>query len=235
VVIVSKIANLLLIAVLTLLSLTIVGFAFAQSISKPSIPEFTAEFVDHSYIVPASTTIDPYNGEQITHPSYTVENKTIDITIKNQPIVRPDNYTNLFYNIREKGYFEGNWSELFHITNKTNDNALHRQSGSEYTVISIPDTFPQGGKVDFQVEAVIATAHPFWSGSNFGIWTWEESGWSNTQTVIVLISSSSSSSQAPDQTIETPQTWQLITILGLITGITVVVAVSLVYFKKRKR
>jgi cytoskeletal protein RodZ len=153
------------------------------STSKPSVPEFTVEIGDHSYIVPSYTSIDPYTGDPITHPSYTVENITIDITIKNQPFTPPDNLTNLYYGVRVKGHFEQSWTELYYITNRTNGNYLRIQSASENTVISIPQDYPQG-QVDFQVEAVIATAHPLLN-TNFGHWTWEASDWSNTQTITI--------------------------------------------------
>lgn len=153
------------------------------SIPKPSVPEFTVETGDHSYVVPSYTSIDPYTGDPITHPSYTVENITIDITIKNQPFTPPDNLTNLYYGVRVKGHFEQSWTELYYITNRTNGNYLRIQSASENTVISIPQDYPQG-QVDFQVEAVIATAHPLLN-TNFGYWTWEASDWSDTQTITI--------------------------------------------------
>jgi hypothetical protein len=153
------------------------------SIPKPSVPEFTVELADHSYIVPSYTSPDPYTGEPITYPSYTVKNITIDITIKNQPFTPPDSLTNLYYGVRIKGHFEDSWTERYYITNSTNGNFLRIQSATENTVISIPQDYPQG-QVDFQVEAVIATAHIF-SNTNFGYWTWEASDWSNTQTITI--------------------------------------------------
>ena len=155
------------------------------SIPKLSIPEFTVELGDHSYVVPSYTSPDPYTGDPITHPSYTVENITIDITIKNQPFTPPDSLTNLYYNIRVKGNFEQSWTELYEISNNTPQNTLRIQSTSKNTVISVPQDYPSGGLVDFQVEAVIATAHPL-PNTNFGYWTWETSGWSNTQTIEIL-------------------------------------------------
>ncbi len=154
------------------------------SIPKPSVPEFTVKLVDHSYVVPTSTSIDPYTGQEIINPSYTVENKTIDITIKNQRFVPPDNLTKLYYNVRVKGHFEESWTELYQISNNTSQNSLRIQLDSENTVISTPQDYPSGGLVDFQVEAVIATAHPFFN-TNFGYWSYETSGWSNTQTITI--------------------------------------------------
>ena len=218
----SKRAALLLIAVLAVSSLITAESAFAESPSKPSVPQFTARAVDHSYVVQATTSVDPYTGKQITHPSYIVENKTTDITIRNQPFVAPNSSTNLYYGVRVKGHFEEGWRELYSITNKTNDNRLRMQSASENTVISIPQDYPEGGQVDFQVEAVIATAHPIYVGSNFGYWTWETSGWSDTQTITI-----GDFAFIAD--------WAQIATLTLSAIVVLVIVAGLVYWKKRKR
>jgi hypothetical protein len=212
-----------------------VNFAPVSAQSKPSVPEFTVELVDHSYVVPQTTSVDPYTGEEVIHPSYTVENKTIDITIKNQPFTSPNSSTNLYYGVRVKGNFEENWTELHYITNRTNDNRLRVQSASENTVISIPQDYPQG-KVDFQVKAVIATAHPLLN-TNFGHWTWEASDWSNTQTL--AISESQTPTPSPTTTpLPTKYTEAGLTevIIGAIITAAVIVAGLglLVYLIKRK-
>ncbi len=84
----SKGFSLLFVVILAVSSLIIVESATAQSIPKPSVPEFTLKYVDHSYDVPptTTTTIDPYTGKQTqaTQPGYRVENKTLDVIIKNQ-------------------------------------------------------------------------------------------------------------------------------------------------------
>jgi hypothetical protein len=239
----SKRATLLLIAILTVSSLLMV-IAAPASASTPSVPEFTVKFVDHSYVVPTSTSIDPYTGQQIVHPNYTVENKTIDIIIKNQPFAPPNNLTNLYYNVRVKGHFGENWTELYSISNNTPQNTLPMQSASENTVISTPQDYPAGGQVDFQVEAVIATAHPLY-GTNFGYWSYETSGWSNTQTITIGESQTPTSPETtptPDQTPtptpsqEPPQTEQIEPIVGAAIVVAVIIAVLglLIYLIKRK-
>ena len=55
------------------------------SIPKPSVPEFTVKAVSHPYDVPTTYSTDPYTGETITHEGYHVENKSIEVWIKNQP------------------------------------------------------------------------------------------------------------------------------------------------------
>ena len=75
----------MLLALLALSNLVMVGSVFAQSIPTPSVPEFSLRFVDASYDVPTTYTIDDYTGQNITHPGYHVENRTIEVRIKNQP------------------------------------------------------------------------------------------------------------------------------------------------------
>ena len=173
---------------------------------KPSIPEFTVELVDHSYDVPTTYSTDPYTGDTITHGGYHVENRTIDIRIKNQPFAsyRNDNdsLVTLYYNIRVKGYFEQEWRELY-----SSPNYLYR-SDSEYTVRSYvlgkdgKWFFPDDGKVDFQVEALIGyntkifEGWTVWGESYNLIFTGESSGWSNTQTITISKSQTSNFSPA---------------------------------------
>jgi len=80
---------LMLLTLLVLSTFVMVKAVFAESIQAPYVPEFTVELVAHPYDVPpvTTTTIDQYSGEEIvtTIPGYHVENKSIEITIKNQP------------------------------------------------------------------------------------------------------------------------------------------------------
>ena len=225
----SKGFSLLLVVILAVSSLIMVESAYAQSILKPSVPEFTAEYVDHSYIVPAKTHTDPYTGEQVTDPSYVVQNETIDITIKNQPFVSTEEIAYLCYNIREKGHFENTWTELGHITKQTNDNALFRATpGSEYKIISLPKTAQNGGQIDFQVKAYFTVGHRFFN-SNFGTWTWEESSWSNTQTVTIPETSTSPTpNPTPTPTVSEFPSWTTPMLL------TMMAAAGLFVYHKRK-
>jgi hypothetical protein len=192
---------LILIIVLSSLTLLIVKPAFAQSIPKPSIPEFTFKTVDHSYAVPASTSIDPYTGKQVTHPSYKVENKTVDVTIRNQPFIPTNvegNVTGLFYIIRWKGHFE-NWTgyydgnDYFNINHVDNARRIWgvEASNSDYTVQSFSDFngLPTGSEIDFQVRAVIGFNFLYFGGHIQPIGTVfhyeQESDWSNTQTITI--------------------------------------------------
>jgi hypothetical protein len=241
----SKRARLLLIAVLTMLSLTAVMPKFASaSVPKPSVPEFTVELLDSSYDVPPSSSIDPYTGQIVTQPGYHVESKTIRFSIKNQLFtpfsVQDENGNNwtvdFYYNIRWKGHFEQDWHELYHPS----DGFARAELESEYTVRSFEGeyssteglklhyqglsvTFPPNAQVDFQVDAMTGYVHREISipvpGSG-GLFTGETSGWSETRTITILMQ------QGP-----------LLTLLAVAVIVTVVAVVAVggfVYFKKRK-
>jgi len=256
----SKCATLLLIIVLTLSSLIIVESAFAQSIPKPSVPEFSVKLLDSSYDEPTTHSTNPYTGEKVTHPGYRVESRTIEIKIKNQPFTpflveeATANWTAyLQYNIRWKGHFEQDWHEIYIPTNGFAGANLE----SDYTAISFEGeyssseglnlyyqgliaTFPSGAQVDFQVKAMIGYVHR--DPSLLGwIFTGETSGWSETRTITIPASTASpTDSQTPDQTTEPTtngdsQTLQSAAIIGTVVAIVLVSAVLLIYFKKRNR
>jgi hypothetical protein len=207
-----------------------------------SIPEFTVRYTDFSYDVPASTSIDPFTGKNVTNPAQHIENQTIQISIKNQTISSSDF---LYYEIRMKGHFSQEW---------TNISFIQANPHSEYTTLTYALTgnnasgnfdsrleISPGGTADFQVQAQIW--HYVLSdtpNSQFGGgWLFRmsyHSDWSNTQTITIPASSSST----PDQTTqptprETLQTLQLGAIIGTVIAVVVVGAGLLVYFKKRGR
>jgi|YelNatPaOPRAMG01_1025707.scaffolds.fasta_scaffold43577_1 hypothetical protein len=179
----------------------------AQTIPKPTVPQFTVKYVDRSYTVPATTTIDPYSGQSVTNPSHYVENRTLEIAIKNQPFTPYiDNSTGaewkitLMYQIRTKGHFAQNWTNLYSV-----DNGFLSASNSSYTTVSYPlsEGSPVGGnleandQVDFQVKAMIGYVH-----RTVGFMSWyftgESSDWSPTQTVTIPASNSNPSPTVPE-------------------------------------
>jgi hypothetical protein len=194
----SKPAIVILIAVVVLSGLVMVGSVFAQSIPTPSVPEFSIVLVAHPYDVPpvTTTTIDQYTGEEIvtTIPGYHVENKSIEITIKNQPFTpftHENGYEiNLYYNVRSKGHFgdDSNWKELY-SRYKDPSSANPVQSNSEYTVLSVSADYPDGSKVDFQVEAIVGHYYDELAGRPilplYVLAVDESSGWSGTQTIAI--------------------------------------------------
>jgi hypothetical protein len=213
-----------------LLILTLSSAVIAEtwaSVPKPSVPEFSIQFIDLSYDIPASSSIDPYTGQTVTNPARHVDNRTLEFTFKNQ-LFMPyyDSSSNfniaLYYNIRMKGHFTENWTSLYSIGN------YPRQSNSEYTVISVPlgsqsDTPLQwlpsnsSSQVDFQVEAMIG----YFSRSvdiSFAPWYFigEESGWSSTQTVTIYDNSTTTldTSPAPSSAVPSPTTTPLQSSIG---------------------
>jgi hypothetical protein len=191
----GKRSALLVIAVLAVSSLMMVESAFAQSIPTPSVPEFTLRYADHSYDTPATHSIDPYTGQEITHPGYHVENKTIEAVIKN-------NVGASYYNFRIKGHYADKWMfgnpdfyDAFSVTNAA--------SASDYSVItvvelsSLPQSVSKGGKIDVQVQGLFGTYRAVVYGPKLGRTAYDfyfngtASDWSNTQTITI------SESQAP--------------------------------------
>ena len=174
-----------------------------SGIPKPSVPEYTLVLVDSSYDVPTTYSIDPYTGENVTHHGYHVEDKKIGMKIKNQPFTSyyDDSLgqtVGFYYNVRFKGSFSEEWTELY----RASDGYPHQWSDSDYTVITFlsetgktiestgfSKTFPDGVQVDYQVEAMIGYVHRDASKA-FAPWvfTGEKSGWSETLTVTVPIS-----------------------------------------------
>lgn len=225
----SKYIALIIAGILTISILSIVGNVSAQTISNPSVPEFTVNYVDHSYYVPITYTnyTNPYTGQQETREigGYTIENKTIDVTIKNQPFnitIIDGNTTHLYYEIRWKGHFE-NWID--HYINGINwysdkpnfyDNSQYgiEASNSDSTVISFSSismsSIPNDGQVDFEVKTQIGYtylqygnhAHLLPIGASYQYIT--ESDWSNIQTITMsdeLVSPSPTVPEFPFQLI----------------------------------
>ena len=159
--------------------------------TTPSVPEFTAAYVDHSYDVPPTYGIDPYTGKTIvTAGGYHVDNKTIDVTIKNQPFtpyLDGNNTVNLFYNIRSKGHFE-DWDTA---NSGTFDQNEIQVSPGSYTTVSFfmqYSNISPGGQIDFQVQAVLSYVSKTYNGdclTGSQTITVAQSAWSNTQTVTI--------------------------------------------------
>ncbi|MCL2134670.1 MAG: hypothetical protein FWH37_03830 [Candidatus Bathyarchaeota archaeon] len=173
----------------------------AQAISKPSVPQFTLKLVDNSYDVPSltTTTIDQYTGQESTYtrPGYHVENRTIEIKIRNQPFT-PSTAENgqkreLLYNVRVKGHFGEEWTNCFTETSL---------SDTQYAVLTFPaQNYAVGAQLDFQVEAIIGHIYdPMPDRLIFimAFMTEASSGWSNTQQF--TIPDISQPSTSPSQT-----------------------------------
>ncbi|MDR2708053.1 MAG: hypothetical protein LBB87_04850 [Nitrososphaerota archaeon] len=183
----------------SLMALTIKP-ADAQTASKPSVPQFTVQLVDYSYDVPPSTTstIDQYTGEKTTTttPGYHVENKTIEITIKNQPFT-PYASTNgityyLYYTVQSKGRFGEdwqNWGSTVQIKNPYGGVFYPSPEYSQGSIVSgSANGYTNGAQVDFRVEAIVGHYVPDSPDHMFPQYWFEtdvSSGWSSVQTVTI--------------------------------------------------
>lgn len=170
----------------------------ASTVSEPSVPDFTAKYVDASYDVPTTHSTDPYTGADVTHQGYHVQNRTIQVSIKNVPFTPYESggqKIGYFLNIRVKGFYTNDWLNVYNP-----DNGYLMQSNSSYTTVAFSlddnyfpfwDNIPGGGTVDIQVQALIGYVHrvPPDETSEIPFYPWvftgETSDWSSTQTVIV--------------------------------------------------
>jgi hypothetical protein len=244
----SKCATLLLIIVLTLSSLIMVESAFAQSIPKPSVPEFTVHLVGPSFTRNTIYSLDSNTGQIVANVGYTNKYSYVILTIKNQPF--NPSYGSLYYNVQIKNQntpYE-NWTVV------TYDGPNPKQTAdSDFTNISLRIEGQwgvhslAGTQTEIQVQAMLGDFYyghsTFTSGFMF---SGKTSDWSNTQTITIpantpLSSTTSSpSSSTPDQTTEpttneTSQTLQLAAILGTVVAVVVVSAFLLIYLKKRRK
>jgi hypothetical protein len=247
---ISKGFSLLLVVILAVSSLMMVESASAQSIHKPSVPEFSLKYVDRSYDTQPTYGLDPYTGKNVvTHPSEHIDNRTIEITIKNQPFTQFTDSSNgktinLFYNVRYKGSFGTQWTLLFGEQVETVGGS-YLQFGypiqdysSQYTIIifHLPNDV-RSGQMDIQVQAMegytnasVVQSHIFTSLVDY-IFYGEQSGWTNTQT-ITIGQTSATTTPNPTPTPAVPE-FPMLTIPILI--VTIVVAGLLVYIKKHRR
>ncbi|MEM2098196.1 MAG: hypothetical protein QXU99_00410 [Candidatus Bathyarchaeia archaeon] len=229
--------------------------ATAQAtIPKPSIPEFTVKFVDNSYDVPPAYGVDPYTGkEMITQAGYHVQNKTIEVIIKNQPFTpykdANGNFIGLYYSIRVKEQFGDSWTYpnfgYYYVEGDEEANYVGADMGSDYTVItyglignngtkdSLCLDISAGGQVDFQVRAFIGyytrtTTMTALGESHRDVFTGETSDWSTTQTITIGANNAevTNQSQANPNVTQSSFNWtEIITfvMLGIVVALLVVV------------
>jgi hypothetical protein len=220
-------------------------------IPKPSVPQFTLSYVDHSYDVPAKTTSsqDPYTGEVKTStiPGYRVTNFTIDVTIRNQayPAIVNGNSSYMRYEVQSKGHYQEGWTGGYSVVADKN---------SEYTIFPVPaSSFTVGGEVDFRVAASLGYDYRYYFGFfPYTGFAHESSDYSSTKTIIVGTSPPTSAptmstmtiTPAPNETTIPTQSgnnWNLpqldLNLIGftLLGGVIVVLVVYLVLLHKRIR
>ncbi len=192
-----------LLIILSCLILPIVGSANVQAVSNPSVPEFTIKYVDHSYDIPATYGTDQYTGETIvTKPGEHIDNRTVEITIKNQPFTPFNDSSghtiNRFFDVRYKGSYGEDWTTMFRGQTQWvwyGQSSPYIKYGyaiqdysAHYTTI-IYKLSPNNGKMDFQVQALegytnatYRDSHIFFADVGFSFYG-KSSDWSNTQTI----------------------------------------------------
>ena len=184
--------------------------------ASPSVPEFTVKYVDLSYDVLAATSINQYTGKTVTTQGYHVENRTIQLTMKNQPYNPIQNGLNVsfYYNVREKGQYSASTENWITIYNPGLD--FPKASKSDYTILYFlidENDYPfwdhllNGGTVDFQVQAMVGAVHRISNITGdvnqpqFEMFPWvfdgQTSDWSGTQTIIVPANVASSPTSTP--------------------------------------
>ncbi len=195
-----------LIIALACLTLPIIGSANAQTVNKPSVPEFTIKYVDHSYDIPPTYGTDQYTGEKIiTKQGEHVDNRTVEITITNQPFTpfndSSGHTVNHFFDVRYKGSYGEDWTTLCAGQNQMaiyEGGTIYKTPYIEYgyAIQNYADQYtkisyklsPAKGQMDFQVQALegyteayrdMYMYRTYVSFSFYG----ETSAWSNTQTI----------------------------------------------------
>jgi hypothetical protein len=229
-----------------------------SSIPKPSIPEFTVKYVDNSYDVPPTYEIDQYTGKNVmTQAGYHVQNKTIELAIKNQlftPYKDADgNSIRLYYNIGKKGHFGNSWGYLDTGYYGLDNHYVDADLDSDYTVLTyglvgnngtlslLNLDISSGDQVDFRVQAFIGyntRIHESWTP--FGevyhyVFTGETSDWSNTQTLTISESQTPTSSPPPTPYSATPLTEQEIIIGVAIIAVVIGAGLGLLIYLIRRK
>ena len=215
-----KLLALLSVAIIFSSGMLMVEFSSAQSISKPSIPEFTVRLISST-------------------PENQSVNKTIELSIKNQPSVS-------FFNVRMR-VNDGNWSLLY-----PNNNSVPAQSNDPYTILLYTSGYlgvenqynfgytaqnlSAGDKVDFQVQAMVGRIERVFN-PNFTnqldiypyVFKGETSQWSTIQTVTIPETAGTS-------TLATPIDYSRFILQFVLVALVIVLGAILVvyYFRKRK-
>ena len=163
---IKPLSRLLLLGIISGLCLPVVtNCSVFNDVYAPSAPEFTLDFVESPYSVPPTYAIDQYTGKNVTdQPGYTVENKSIVVTIKNQEIRYSSFYDGtkyyMAYEVAVKGHYGEAWKILHFdrtcpITEYLSED-FPKASNSDYTVLYVPvDNYPVDAQLDVKLQAYI--------------------------------------------------------------------------------
>jgi hypothetical protein len=227
-----KSLGLILILAITISSLIIIKSTVAQSISKPSLPEFTIMPVGPSFDIPPTYSFNSNTGLFDANDGYHIQYSTVKIIIKNQPFSNQSVDDNLYYNVRIKpnNYPDSYWQEIF----SAGADGYPIQTLPNYTTIplavegtqTIGTIIPTGASTDIQIEAMIGhigrnnTMSPYpYPYVFFG----ETSGWSNTQTVTLPPKTAFTASPSPSPTVPELSWVALLTSCLLVLSATLVI------------
>lgn len=200
--------------------------AEAQTIPKPSVPDFNIALIDSSYEIPPTSTMNPYNGQVTTEEGRHVESRTIQVSVKNQPFTPfsiqvkygDQSYNKtvyLHYEVRWKGHFETEWHQQYYpLENYYMISLEDAQLKNGNTIFSYKDYWPQDAHIDFQVKARIGYVQYTDEGIAGLAFKGEESNWSNTQTINL---SQSPTSPSPSPAI--PELSWLVTVPILLSSL----------------
>jgi hypothetical protein len=214
---INKVFSFLLVVILAASSLIMVESASAQSIPKPSVPEFTVRIVESS----------------------------LEVTIKNQPITAyvdtdSDN-PSLYYGFRFKDHNATipDWYDvpMWYFFGYSSYETYYKASDSDNTVVSFPFenlTYTlNSGRVDMQVMALIGNEIPS-NAQNRIIYVFDGvmGSWSDVQTVTIPTSSSSPSA-TPTTSIQGWVTQLTFSIIAVVILAIVIISI-LIYRRHRK-
>jgi hypothetical protein len=207
---ISKTFALLLTITIAMSSLTLLTVkpANAQSIPKPSIPQFTVKYADHSYYVPSTYATDQSTGKNVTINGYYVANVSFELTITNQtfsPYKDANGHSyNLYFNIRAKLHSEDSFSIVnggveASKTTEPLDPGAQETVDFEFTRNLPASVASNDLAVDIQAQSQIGYYELTQTGQN--VFVGETSGWSPTQTIIIPSALSASDSPTPTQSL----------------------------------
>lgn len=204
----GKTATIALIIILSASTMLWVESVSAQSLSKPSAPEFTVSSVDYSYDVPPTYRIDEFSGRNVSNNNgYHVDQQSVLFKIRNQPFTSYNdssgNVINLYFNFRYRGHFGTEWryypfSETGYGTVRygstfysfTDERPQISQSASDYTEKSLTLAFlfglnkpTIGSPVDFQVQAIVG--HIDYAGDGYYKFVGTAGDWSPIETLTI--------------------------------------------------
>ncbi len=186
--------SLILIIAMSCLTLLIGQPASAQSIPKPSVPQFTLSLVGPAYVVPTTYHLDQTTGQIVADVGYTNEYSAVVVTIKNQPY--DTTYGSLYYNIRLKNR-EWNDSWLYPLDNlfRMFQTYPTQSTDSDYTNITLTiqsNSLLVGVENDIQVEAMLGNIGRHQEYSDTGqylgapfVFNGQTSDWSSTQSISI--------------------------------------------------